>query len=385
MRTQFIFLIFLSLCVSSFNGYAGDSERNLTQAVDKIIQPLMNEYGIPGMAVGIVAGNESYVFTYGVASAETGKPVTHNTLFELGSVSKTLTATLAAYAQAQGYLSLSDKTSKHLSFLQGSGFGDVSLIHLGTHTAGELPLQVPEVIRDTDQLMLYLRDWQSACALGTYRIYANPGIGILGLITAKSMGEDFVPLMEQRLFPALGMRHSFIHVPQSRMVDYALGHTKANTPIRMQEGVLSSEAYGIKSTVVDMLRFLQINIGLIELDPTLQQSVIDTHTGYFKAGVMTQALMWEYYPYPVTLGTLLEGNAPEMIFSPVPVTAITPPQKSDGNIWVNKTGSTNGFGAYIAFIPSKRMGIVLLANKNFPIPERITAAYKILSILIEEE
>lgn len=385
MRTQFIALIFLLLYVSSFNGHARDSERNPTQAVDKIIQPLMVEYGIPGMAVGIVAGNESYVFTYGVASTETGKPVTHNTLFELGSISKTLTATLAAYAQAEGYLSLSDHTSKHLPFLQGSVFGDVSLIHLGTHTAGELPLQVPEDIRNTDQLMLYLRGWQSAYVPGICRIYANPGIGILGLIAAKSMSKDFVPLMEQNLFPALGMRHSFIHVPQSRMIDYALGRTKANTPIRMQEGILSSEAYGIKSTVADMLRFLQINLGLIELDAAFQQAVMDTHTGYFKAGVMTQALMWEYYPYPVTLETLLKGNAPGMTFNPVPVTAITPPQKPDGNIWVNKTGSTNGFGAYIAFIPGKQMGIVLLANKNFPIAERITAAYQILSVFITSD
>lgn len=381
MRTQFISLIVLIVFLNSAASYASeDSQPEVRQAVDTIIQPLMDEYHIPGMAVGITAGSESYVYTYGVASATTKEPVTRDTLFELGSVSKTLTATLAAYAQGQGYLSLSDKTSAHLPFLKGSAFGDVSLLHLGTHAAGELPLQVPEAILNTEQLMLYLRDWQSAYAPGTARIYANPGIGMLGLVTAKAMGEDFVVLMEKRLFPALGMRGSFIHVPKSRMADYAQGYTKDNAPIRMKAGVLSSEAYGIKSTIVDMLRFLQINMGLIELDATLWRAITNTHTGYFKAGVMTQALIWEYYSHPVTLETLLEGNSQEMIFNPVPVEALTPPQKPDGNVWINKTGSTNGFSAYIAFIPGKQLGIVLLANKNFPIPERVAAAYEILSL-----
>ena len=44
----------------------------------------------------------------------------------------------------------------------------------------------------------------------------------------------------------------------------------------------------------------------------------------------------------------------------------------------NKTGSTNGFGAYAAFVPSRRAGIVLLANRNYPIPARIDAAYAVL-------
>ncbi|MGA3247171.1 MAG: class C beta-lactamase [Paraburkholderia sp.] len=364
---------------------ASDRQDRIRTTVNRAIKPIMADNGIRGMAVGIIDGDEHYLFNYGLTSAETGEPVTRDTLFELGSVSKTLTATLASYAQVSGYLSLSDPTSKFLPALQKSPFGNVSLLNLGTHTPGGLPLQVPDNIGNNDQLMKYFKEWQPTYAPGTYRTYANPGIGTLGLIAAQSMGQDFDGLMERHLFRALGMKSTYINVPAAKLPDYAQGYTKDGAPIRMARGVLSSEAYGVKTTAADMIRFVEINMNLIQVDEKLQRAIVDTHTGYFKAGPMTQDLIWEQYPYPVTLKALLDGNSSAMILNATPVVEIKPPQKPQDDVWINKTGSTNGFGAYVAFIPQKRLGIVILANKNFPIDERVTAAYRILTSLANAE
>jgi beta-lactamase class C len=149
----------------------------------------------------------------------------------------------------------------------------------------------------------------------------------------------------------------------------------------MAGGVLAAPAYGVKSTAADMLRFVEANMTMIALDASLQRALTNTHTGYFKAGPMTQDLIWEQYPYPVALQALLAGNAPAMALDPTPVTRIEPPAAPQTNVWINKTGSTNGFGSYVAFVPAKRIGIVILGNRNFPIADRVAAAHRILGSL----
>jgi beta-lactamase class C len=382
---KFRALSLLAASIFSFGAMSGAAHASdaasIRATVDQTIKPLMALHGIHGMAVGVVVDGQPYVFDYGVASKATNQPVTRDTLFEVGSISKTLTATLASYAQVEGDLSLTDPVSKYLPSLDGTEFGKVTLLNLGTHTPGGLPLQVPDDIHDNDQLMQYFRTWRPAQPPGTIRTYANPGIGTLGLIAAKSMKQDFTALMQTRLFPALGLKHSYIDVPASKQHDYAQGYTKDDTPIRMKGGVLSAEAFGVRSTAADMTRYLQINMNMVRIDPAVQRAVDATHTAYFQAGPLTQDLIWEQYPYPVALQPLLEGNAASMITNAMSVTRIDPPQAPRDDVWINKTGSTNGFGAYIAFVPKARVGIVMLANRNIPNEERVKAAYAIITSL----
>ncbi|MBW9079537.1 beta-lactamase [Rhizobium pusense] len=355
-----------------------DDEARLKAITDAAIKPIMEKNGIPGLAVGISVDGESYIFTYGVMSKSTGQPVTAETLFELGSISKTFTAILATYAEANGHLSLSGRVKDYLPGMKGTAFGDVTLTHLGTHTAGGFPLQVPDNVKTETQLLAYLKGWKPSYGAGTHRTYANPSIGMLGYITAKAMGQGYDAAMQDTLFPALGLKDTFTVVPQAKLANYAQGYTRNDEPARLTPGILSSEAYGVRSTATDMIRFVNANLGLEKPDGKIRRAIASTHTGYFAVGAMTQDLVWEQYARPVALKTLVQSNSGALLKT-VPVQEIAPPLKPGRDVFINKTGSTNGFGAYVAFIPQRKLGIVILANKNYPNEDRVTAAVEILT------
>lgn len=383
MATPLIGLVAtLSLLFTACACTAGSADaQQLRQVVDETIRPLMAENNVPGMAVAVTVRGRRYFFNYGVASKESGRPVTEATIFEIGSVSKTFTATLAAWGEARGTLSLSDNASKYLPALAGTAFDSISLLDLGTYTAGGLPLQFPDSVGNSREMIAYYKGWRPAYAAGTYRLYSNPSIGLFGYLAARRMGAPFDDLMEKRLFPALGLNRTYIHVPKARMGDYAFGYTKDDKAIRVTPGVLDSQAYGVKTTAADMLRFLEANMDGARLDGTLRRAIAATHTGYFKVGDMTQGLGWEMYAYPTTLARLLAGNSNEVVLKPNAVTRVVPPMPMRDDVLINKTGSTNGFGTYVAFVPGKHIGIVMVANKNYPNAARVKAAYRVLAAL----
>jgi beta-lactamase class C len=358
--------------------HAQSGTAGLDVAVRGTIQPLMAAHDVPGMAVGITLAGKRHIFAFGVASRESGAAVTADTLFETGSLSKTFTATLSTYAQALGKLSLNDSPGRTLPALRGTALDAATLLHLATYTAGGLPLQFPDDVADEAAALAFYRSFKPAAPPGTQRRYSNPSIGLLGHVTALAMQREFIDLAEKELFPRLGLRSTFIRVPQSHQQNYAWGYNKANQPIRVNPGVFDAQAYGVKSTVGDMLTFLEANIDPSALEPAMRRAVADTHTGHFRVGPMVQGLGWEQYPFPVSLQQLQEGNASTMALDPQAARVLTPGQGSRGPTLFNKTGSTNGFGAYAAFVPSRRVGIVLLANRNVPIPARIEAAHRVL-------
>ena len=349
--------------------------------VQEAARAVMHQYRIPGLAIAVSVRGERYYYNYGVASRQSQQRVTSDTLFEIGSISKTFTGTLATYAQAEGRLSLADSPGKYMPRLAGSSLDRVTLIQLGTHTAGGFPLQLPDDIRNAEQLVDYFKAWQPKFVPGTQRTYANPSIGLLGMVAARSMNVTFTEAMEQRLFPALGLHDSYIDVPASKMPLYAQGYTAQEAPVRVNPGVIAAEAYGVKTSAKDLIRFIELQMRPGRATGKLQQAIVDTHTGYFSVGPMTQDLIWEQYAYPVSIDVLLQGNSGEMAYESHPVTALNPPQPPREDVWINKTGGTNGFSAYVAFVPSKEMGIAILANKNYPNEPRVRLAYRILSRL----
>ena len=386
MRKPGLFVLALSglLCGSAPTAADDGASARIAEAVERAYRPLLKAYEVPGLAVAVTRDGRSAVFTFGLADRDGQRPVTRDTLFEIGSVSKTFTATLAAYAQGLGRLSLEDAPSRFLPVLRGSALDRVSLLELGTYTAGGLPLQFPDSVTDAAAMTAYFRYWQPSAPPGTERRYSNPSLGLFGAAAAAALGGDFSESMRTRLFPELGLKNSFVRVPEAAMGRYAWGYGEGERPIRVNPGVLDAEAYGVKSSAADMIRFVEANIDPTRLDPPMRRAVEGTHVGYFRVGAMVQGLGWEQYPYPVSLERLQAGNAPAMTLEAQPAARLDPPQAPSGPTLFNKTGSTNGFGAYVAFVPERRIGLVMLANRAVPIAARIAAAHAVLEALAAE-
>lgn len=362
----------------------GDQAR-IAAAVDKAIGPIMREYKVPGMAIAVSVDGQHYFVNYGVASKETKAPVTENTLFELGSISKTFAGTLASYAQALGKLSFEDHPGKYMPDLSGSAIDRATVLNLGTYTAGGLPLQFPDEVKSNADMLAYFSNWKPGAEPGKKRRYSNPSIGLFGHVAGLAMGGSFATALETELFPKLDLKHSYVTVPKSAMGSYAWGYGKADKPIRVNPGMFDAEAYGVKSSAADMIRFVEANIRPEQFDGPVRKAIEGTHIGYFDTGKMIQGLGWEQYPYPVSLERLLDGNSRAMAMEANPASALNPPRQPDGATLYNKTGSTNGFGGYVAFVPEKKIGVVMLANRNFPNPERIKAVHAILKALTVAE
>ena len=376
----------LSAACGLLPAHAAPDDAALRAVVDAAVRPMMAKNDIPGMAVGVTIDGRSFVFNYGVASRQSGQPVDDRTLFEVGSVSKTFNATLGAKALVEGKIRLSDHPGRTLPALKGHPIDRATLLDLVAYTAGGLPLQVPDEVTGEATLQRYLQQWKPEFAPGERRRYSNPSIGLFGRAVAAALGRDYADAVESDLLPRLGLRETYLRVPEAAMRHYAWGYSKGKAhgvepgqdqAARVTPDFFDAESYGIKTTAADLVRFMQVNIDPGTLDAPTRQAVEATHVGHFQVGGMTQGLGWEQYPWPVSLEQLQAGNALGRVTSAVKPLKQTPA----GPRLFNKTGSTRGFGAYVVFVPTQRIGVVLLANRSWPIPERVDAAYAILQRL----
>jgi len=373
----------LAVPASSMAASAVGSKATLQAIVDAAIRPIMQKDKVPGIAVAVTANGKAAFFNYGVASRETQEPVGEATIFELGSVSKTFTATLALYSHELGRLSLTDHPSKYIPVLRGAAVDKATLLNLGTYTAGGLPLQFPEEVSDDESMVRYFRTWKPDAEPDVQRRYSNPSIGLLGRIASLSLQSSFAHALETDLLPKLGLEHTYIQVPPSMTAHYAWGYDERGKPVRVNPGELDAETYGVKSTAADMIRFVQINIDPSPLPQPLRNAVAGTQRGYFEVGAMVQGLGWEQYPFPVSRDDLLQGNSTDILFNSNPVKAVV--GRPAGPRLFNKTGSTGGFGAYVVFVPDEHIGVVILANRDYPIADRVRAGYAILTALATVE
>ena len=377
MKSSFLRTVALAAAATSFS-LPSLADETVRATVDAVVEPLMAEHDIPGMSVAVLHGGERHVFHYGVSSRETGTPVDNATLFEIGSLSKPFTGTLLARLQAEGSVDLSAAAKTILPEIDGSAIGGASLLDLHTYVAGGLPLQFPDGVDETNFVAFY-RDFEPTGEIGASRLYSNASIGLSGHLAALSAGGPFAPLLAEKILEPMKLTDTFLEVPEARMADYAQGYTRDNVPVRVNPGLFDEEAYGVKTTASDLLRFVEGSVNPEELGDDLEVALSTARTGVYRVDAMHQGLGWELYSAPARLDDLLQGADPAFVLKPNAVTRPDAPVIGEAVGTVSKTGSTGGFGAYALFQPERGTAIVMLANRFWPNPARIEAAYAILA------
>jgi beta-lactamase class C len=374
-------LLSLALAFCSHTTFAIAAD--VSKLAEATFRPVIEEYDIPGLVVGVTHNGEHSYYSFGLASQADGTKVSPDTLFELGSISKIFNVTLAALAEERGMLSLNDKVADHICPDACSIAENLTLMDLATHRTGGLPLQIPDGISSVDALGNWLKEWRPAQPGA--RSYSNISIGLLGYITGQTFGVGYEKAVQDVLFPAFGLNNTWIDVPKAEMPQYAFGYDrKTNAPIRVNPGLLDAEAYGIKSSARDMLKVLDAELRKGEATGELENAIARTQQAQYRTAHFAQAMIWERYTWPADLQMMLSGNGSDFIMKPQPTEELQSDVVAAEDVILSKTGSTNGFGGYVAVVPSEDIGVIVMANRNYPNEVRVKATVALIEALVAD-
>lgn len=289
-----------------------------------------------GIAVGAVTSAGEWLYCHGPARGVS--PITPNTVFEIGSLTKTVTALALADLAAQGQLSLDAPLARYVQTPLSIAGRAITLRELATHTAGipRLPrnLLLRALRERNNPYSGYSRDDLSA-AIQSVRLrrrgrvrYSSFGYALLGQALEGASGLSYQELVHDRVTAPLGMSSTAIG---PRTSELAQGHRRTRPVPPWDLGPFAA-AGGLCSTLADMVCYLKAC-----LVPELTQlgaAVELAQRTEVKRGRDEQCLAW--------------------IRSP----------SRDGRWIAWHNGATGGFGSFIAFDRCVSVGIVVLSNRR---------------------
>ncbi len=235
------------------------------------ITEAMDRLHVPGVAVGVLHAGTEHVAGFGVTNVDHPLPVDADTLFQIGSTTKTITGTAAMRLVEKGKLDLDAPVRTYLPNLRLSNSdvaSRVTMRHLFTHTAGWVGDYFDFTGAGDDALakmVLRLADLEQRTPLGAVWSYNNSGFYLAGRVLEIITGTTYEEAVEQLVLHPLGMTMSFFFPSDVITHRVAVGHfVQDEKPIVSRTWALPRAAYpagGVVSTVRDQLRYARFHMG----------------------------------------------------------------------------------------------------------------------------
>ena len=324
-------------------------DKDVRDRLENFVTQTMERLQVPGVALGITDHGDEYTAAFGITSVDNPLPVTTTTLFQIGSTTKTFTATLLMKLVERGEVDLDAPVRKYLPGFAVQSDEDAArarVIDCVSHVGGWVGDYFRDTGRGDDALQKYVERMARLPQLtpcGEVFSYNNAAFSVAGRIIEVVTGEPFETAMHSMLLEPLGLKNTFFC--QDDLVTYrvASGHIvmpdgpKVARPWRLS--VSASPAGGLASDVHDQLAYARFHMG----DGTAQDWT----------RVLNQATL-DRMKQPVhEAGSMCDEVGISWLLRDV-----------GGVRLVEHGGSTNGQMAAFSTIPSRQFALTVLTNAN---------------------
>ncbi|HEY6402295.1 MAG TPA: serine hydrolase domain-containing protein [Blastocatellia bacterium] len=259
-----VLCVIMSLIIAFSNSPAfAQQQRTRFAELDKVALEELKQRGAPGAAIAVIKdGQVIYAKGYGVASIETGAPVTPDMLFRLGSTTKMMTAAALATLAAAGKLKLDAPIGDYVKGLNPR-LAQVTAHQLLSQSAGLCDFAATVTSNDDAALGDQARSWKEDVFFtepGKIYSYSSPGYWLAGLVVEEVGGKPYADAMDELLFKPLGMSRSTLRPSVAMTYPLTAGHRVENKRAVVIRPAFNNTAMwpggSVYSNVVDLARFV---------------------------------------------------------------------------------------------------------------------------------
>ncbi len=233
-------------------------------------QEAMQRLHVPGAAIGLYVDGEEYLAGLGVTSVENPLPVTPETLFQIGSTTKTVTTTALLRLVEAGRLSLDDKVRQYLPDFKvkdEAAAAGVTIRQLLNHTSGWIGDYFKDTGDGDDALEKYvasMADLDQATPLGALYTYNNAAFNVAGRVIEVITGKTYEAAIRELVLEPLGMTNSFFFPGEVMLRRFAVGHAlREDTPIVARPWEMNrceAPCGGLVSDLHDQLKYARFHL-----------------------------------------------------------------------------------------------------------------------------